>query len=144
MTDAGTISTEDAAGVVTAWTPANARPAPVEADRELFRPPFSSTWHVDGDDLRGVERLALDFEVWDASDGIPAATIDAEAFLAALAAAAVIYTPLGVFVPRGIESTVRTPTALGYRVDVVLATDGWAADEDGLLRLISGPVWQLR
>lgn len=139
----GTITLEMPDESIVTLAPANARPAPVDADRDLYRPPFSTTWHVDGDNLRGVESLLITLEVWDAG-GIEDAMPAVAQAIADLAAAAVIRTPFGIFQPRGILGTSRSPTELGYRFDVLVATRGWRANADQVLRFISGPVWELR
>lgn len=142
MTNAGSVRIEQGDGTTLDVTLVNARPAEVSAERAQFRPPFGSTWFVDGDDLRGVELLTLSLEVVD--DALVDAAPAVQGTLAALRSAALLEVPWGTLVPRGVLTWTVAPIELGYRLDVTLATDGWAADEAGILRLIDGRVWELR
>lgn len=125
-------------------SPATARPGPVAADRELFRPPYSDSWYVDGPPHRGPETLELTLEIHDDTTGIAGAAVAAATALADLAAATLIDTPWGVFVNRGLTEITRTPIEAGYRLQARLATDGWTPDGQNVLRLIDGRIWELR
>lgn len=140
----GTIRLEAGDGSTVTLANANARPLSVTADRELFRPPYSEAWFVDGDDLRGPERVEITLEIRDEANGIAAAFADVKQALADIQDAALIETPWGAFTPRGIAETTRIPIDAGYRLQISIATDGWLPDDATLLRLIDGRVWELR
>jgi hypothetical protein len=132
MTTEGTVTITPATGPAFDITPARARPAPVEAEREMHRPPYSDAWFVEGDDLRGIERLDLTIEVHDTSGtGIAGASEAVHDLIDALDTATLAEVPFGYFELLGILEWTRSPIEAGYRLDVRLLTNGWLPDDPG-------------
>lgn len=121
----------------------NARLAPVEFDNAQLRAPYGDESFLSGTGQRGPESMELHLEVVDVR-GLHEASNTLGAILAAVSAAGIIRTPIGVFLADGLLSFTRSPIVNGYSVVVTVGMKNGLHRTDPSLRLIGGSVWVLR
>jgi len=115
----------------------------VTFERAMVRPAYGTTVALAGDGLRQHEFVDIAFEVHESTISASATTMDA--VLTDCLDAALITTEFGVWEVLGVQSIVKTPVENGYSVKVrFLAFAARAKDDSGVLRLISGEIWELR
>jgi hypothetical protein len=138
----GTVTLEFGDGSTLDVQRVNARVSAASYDRHMFRSPYGTKWMVEGSGQREPEEFTLSCEVWGSTihDSAPLVT----SLLNALRDAVLITSPAGVFVNAGIVRYAQSPIVNGYRLDVtLLAEAGRLADDEGILRFMSGRVWEM-
>ena len=140
----GQVTLEYGDGTTLTLSRVNARASAASYDRQPFRAPYGTALHVSGSGARGPEEVTLAFDITNAEGIVPAAG-DVTDLLANLDLAALVTTPVGVFVNAGVLRHYRAPIEMGYRVDVTILSRGnRAADDSRVLRFMSGRVWEVR
>jgi hypothetical protein len=101
---------------------ANVRTETFTYDKNMFRSPYGTVWHIEGDERRLVERITVQAHVIDDPNGISDAAIQASVIATALPSVVVVESPFGTFNIAALESFVRVPVESGYRLDVTFIT----------------------
>jgi hypothetical protein len=101
---------------------ANVRTETFTYDKNMFRSPYGTVWHIEGDERRLVERITVQAHVIDDPSGISDAAITANVVASALPSVVVVESPFGTFNIAALESFVRVPVESGYRLDVTFVT----------------------
>lgn len=101
--------------------PATLRLLPLSYDRQIFRSPFGSTWHQEGDGRRGEQRYEVTAEIHAATLGDAAAP--AEALVAYLRNAREILAPFGAVTIAALLDAELRPTHDGFVVRATLGGD---------------------
>jgi hypothetical protein len=90
-------------------------------DRGLFRSPYGTVWHQDGDKRRLVEAITLQAFVVDDAGGISDAAVDAGALLGLLLDVTRVESGLRIWNVVALGPSVRQPVESGYRFDITWA-----------------------
>jgi hypothetical protein len=90
-------------------------------ERRMFRSPYGSIWHTDGDGRAGIENITVTVFVI-ADDGISIAASEATALIALAEAATELQTQYGDFEIAALTSYSRVPVASGYRLELNFGT----------------------
>lgn len=139
------VTIERGDGAITAFRPVRVRLEAQALDARPYRAPYGTRWRAADGRAWTPPILRLTYEATN-PDGISRATgTSAAEFITALEEAALITTVAGVFIPAGIMEEQATPITNGYAITVKLATRRpRAADDSGVLRFMSGRIWELR
>lgn len=111
-----------------------------------YRGPYGRAWRTASGRTWSPPILRLSLEAASDEHGIThAANMQAREFIQAVAEAALITTPAGVFSPQRILDITRSPIASGQLVTIRLSTRrDRAPDDTNVLRFINGRIWELR
>lgn len=120
--NAGTASLTFATGPNLPLPLANVRTQAFQYDRRMFRSPYGTVWHQEGDARRLVEEVTLSAFVVDDASGISSAAITANSVANAAVNATGLQTPFGSFTLLGLVSYSRSPMESGYRLDFRFVT----------------------
>lgn len=97
-------------------------------DRQMFRSPFGTVWHQEGDARRLTEEVEVSVHVIDDALGISDAALTATTVIAAAVDTTFITSPIGTVVVVALRGYTRQPIESGYRLDFQFATfDGLRA-----------------
>lgn len=102
------------------WDRVNVRVSDIQFDRGMFRAPYGTVWHQEGDARQAPVEIVMDGEIVGTS--ISAAAVELALLRAALESASSAVTHYGLFSIVGVRSIVRTPLELGFRVVATLVT----------------------
>lgn len=91
-------------------------------DRSMFRSPYGTVWHQEGDERRLVENVNLSVHFVDDADGISDAADAARVLVAAAPNVVLLESPIGSFEVVALLSYTRQPVESGYRFDFTFAT----------------------
>jgi hypothetical protein len=97
---------------------ANVRTEQFTYDRNMFRSPYGTVWHQQGDARRLVESITVQAHILDDEDGISDAAIDADAIGQVLRNVTRVESEVGIFEVAGLQSYTRQPVQSGYRFDI--------------------------
>jgi hypothetical protein len=100
----------------------NVRTQAFQYDRRMFRAPFGSVWHQEGDARRGVELVNVSVEVVDDADGITDAALLANQLAGSASSVILIDSPFGFFDVLALSSFTRSPIESGYRLNFAFGT----------------------
>jgi len=101
---------------------ANVRAEAFTYDRSMFRSPYGTVWHQEGDFRRLVENITVQAHVVDDADGISDAAGDADALALLLPSVVRVEANWGAWDIAALESYSRQPVESGYRFDVQFVT----------------------
>jgi hypothetical protein len=102
---------------------ANVRTESFSYDRRMFRSPYGTVWHLEGDDRRLVENITVDVFVIDDANGISDAAIQANALTSVLPNVVRVVGAIGAFDVVALESFTRQPVQSGYRLSIIFVVD---------------------
>jgi hypothetical protein len=91
-------------------------------DRQMFRSPYGTVWHQEGDARRLAEELEVSVHVIDDANGISDAALTATTVIAAAEDAVYITSPVGDAIVVALLQYTRQPIESGYRLDFTFAT----------------------
>jgi hypothetical protein len=91
-------------------------------DRQMFRSPYGTVWHQEGDARRLAEEVEVSVHVIDDPNGISDAALTATAVIADAVAATRISSVIGEVVVAGLLGYTRQPIESGYRLDFRFAS----------------------
>jgi hypothetical protein len=100
----------------------NVRTQAFDYDRRLFRAPYGTIWHQEGDERRGVENVNVIVDVVDDADGITDAATLANALAGDAPNVVLIDAPFAQFNVLALTSYSRVPIESGYRFDFSFVT----------------------
>jgi hypothetical protein len=101
---------------------ANVRIEGFTYDRSMFRSPYGTVWHQEGDFRRLVETITVQAHIVDDANGISDAAIDAGTLAVALRSVVRVESAIGDWVVAALESYSRQPVESGYRFDIQFVT----------------------
>lgn len=119
---AGTVSFSFATGGNLVVNLANVRTQEFQYDRRMFRSPYGSVWHQEGDFRRLVESITVQAHIVDDANGISDAAIDAGALAVALPSVVRVESAIGDWIVAALASYSRQPIESGYRFDIQFVT----------------------
>jgi hypothetical protein len=121
---AGNVQLELANGNLVPVVLANVRAEAFTYDRSMFRSPYGSVWHQEGDSRRLVESITVQAWVVDDANGITDAATTAAALAAILPTVVRVESNWGNWDVAAVESFSRQPVESGYRFDIQYITFG--------------------
>jgi hypothetical protein len=119
---AGNVQLELANGNLVPVVLANVRAEAFTYDRSMFRSPYGTVWHQEGDFRRLVESITVQAQVVDDAGGISDAAGDADALALLLPDVVRVESNWGAWDIAALESYSRQPVESGYRFDVQFVT----------------------
>jgi hypothetical protein len=119
---AGVVHLHTSGSAFTILPLANVRAEGFAYDRSMFRSPYGSVWHQEGDFRRLVENITVQAWVVDDANGITDAATTAAALAAILPTVVRVESNWGNWNVAALESFSRQPVASGYRFDIQYIT----------------------
>jgi hypothetical protein len=101
---------------------ANVRAEAFTYNRSIFRSPYGTVWHQEGDFRRLVESITVQAQVADDAGGISDAAGDADALALLLPDVVRVESSWGAWDIAALESYSRQPVESGYRFDIQFVT----------------------
>jgi hypothetical protein len=101
---------------------ANVRTEGFTYDRAMFRSPYGTVWHQEGDFRRLLEDITVQAHVLDDTNGISDAAIAANNLALALPHVVAVESSIGSFNVAALASFTRQPVESGYRFDIRFIT----------------------
>jgi len=109
-------------GTIVPVTLANVRTQAFQYNRRMFRSPYGTVWHQEGDLKRGVESITVSVHVLDDANGISDAAIAAEALASVAPDVVRVECHFGEFDVVALQSYSRAPVQSGYRLEFVFGS----------------------
>jgi hypothetical protein len=119
---AGSVQLQTANGSNILLPLANVRTEGFTYDRAMFRSPYGTLWHQQGDYRRLVEDITVQAHVLDDANGISDAAIAANTLALALPQVIAVESSIGSFTVAALASFTRQPVESGYRFDIRFIT----------------------
>ena len=119
---AGTVEFELVGGGTVTVNLANVRTEAFTYDRGMFRSPYGTVWHQQGDYRRLVETITVQAHVLNDANGISDAAIAADSLAQLLPTVTVVKSSIGEFNVAALASYTRQPVESGYRLDISFVT----------------------
>jgi hypothetical protein len=96
---------------------------PFSYDRSMFRSPYGTVWHQEGDFRRLVENITVRAHIVDDADGISDAALAADTLVQLLPDVVHVESMVGAWDVVGLLSYTRQAVESGYRFEIALVSD---------------------